>query len=182
MDGTIRKSDSAPFAFQHLQMVASEISKAMRKKGILEEEQTLTPAQVVLAWLVQHEVSVIPRTSDLEHLKENSAVAISQIPQMSDEQTRFTAISVEALLSGEDVKEDAYVTVTFHAKSKDVWLYWHDHEYGGEIQVAEIKKGESFQESSHPGHLFKIYDSEDKTNAESFAVNGNYGEHHHVEL
>ena len=112
MDGTIRKSDSAPFAFQHLQMVASEISKAMRKKGILEEEQTLTPAQVVLAWLVQHEVSVIPRTSDLEHLKENSAAAVSQITQMSDEQTRFTAISVEALLSEEDVlKEDAYVTV-----------------------------------------------------------------------
>ena len=72
--------------------------------------------------------------------------------------------------------------LTFHAKSKDVFLYWHDPEYGGEIQVAKIEKGKAFEESSHPGHVFRIYDSEEKTNMEVVTVDGKYGEHTHIEL
>jgi hypothetical protein len=105
---------------------------------------------------------------------------------MTDPQVKTVAISVEAMLSGEDVKEDAYVKVTFHAKTKEVYLYWHDIEYGGEIQVSLIEKGKSFEEASHPGHAFRIYDADhdsgDKSNYELFKVEGNYGDHHHVEL
>ena len=49
-----------------------------------------------------------------------------------------------------------------------------------------VEKGKSFEESTHPGHSFRIYDSEetkgDKTNYQLFRVEGNYGDHHHVEL
>jgi hypothetical protein len=49
--------------------------------------------------------------------------------------------------------------------------------------VAKIEKGTSFEESSHPGHVFRIYDSPENTDAmELFTVSGNYGEHRHIEL
>jgi len=102
---------------------------------------------------------------------------------MGDKQVQIVAHSVEALLSGEDLTEDAFVKLTFHARSKDAYLYWHDPEFGGEIQVAKIEKGKSFEESSHPGHMFNIYDSpESKDVTESFIVSGNYGEHRFIEF
>jgi diketogulonate reductase-like aldo/keto reductase len=182
MDGVIRNAESAPYAYHHILVVANELTKDMRAKGILTDKEEIAAAQVVLAWLVQHSVSVIPRTTDLIHLKENSAVSLAKIPPMTDEQVQKVAHSVEALISGEDVKEDAFLKLTFHAKSKDIYLYWHDKEYGGEIQVALIKKGGSFEESSHPGHIFRIYETEDKQNMEVFTVEGNYGDHRHIEL
>ena len=184
MNGVIHKAEVTPFAYHHLILVATQLSKYMQSNNIIKsEDEYLTPAQVMLGWLVQHQISVIPRTTDLEHLSENSAVSIAKIPFMSDEQVRMVAVSVEALLSEEDVKEDAYVKVTFHAKSKDIYLYWADLEYGGQIQVAFIEKGKTFEESSHPGHMFRVYtDPEDKTNYEIYNVEGNYGEHYNVEL
>mmetsp|Transcript_28018 Transcript_28018/g.49676 ORF Transcript_28018/g.49676 Transcript_28018/m.49676 type:complete len:464 (+) Transcript_28018:74-1465(+) len=182
MDGIIHKADAAPFAYHHLLLVANDMTKIMRSRGLLEQDEELTAAQVVLAWLVQHSISVIPRTTDLYHLKENSASSIAKIPIMNDKQVQTIAHSVEALISGEDLTEDAFVKLTFHAKSKDVYLYWHDPEYGGEIQVAKIEKGSSFDESSHPGHVYRVYDSEEKENMEVLTVNGKYGEHTHIEL
>jgi diketogulonate reductase-like aldo/keto reductase len=182
MNGVIRKRETAPFAYHHILTVANELTKDMQSKELIEAGTEISAAQGLLAWLVQHQVSVIPRTTDLEHLSENSAMAIGRIPELTDPQVKTVAISVEAMLSGEDVKEDAYVKITFHAKTKDFYLYWHDLEYGGEIQVSLIEKGKSFEESSHPGHAFRIYDSEEKSNYELFKVEGNYGDHHHVEL
>ncbi|KAL3923806.1 MAG: hypothetical protein SGILL_001434 [Bacillariaceae sp.] len=182
MDAIIHKSEEAPFAYHHLLVIANDLSKTMKSRGALSDHEEITAPQVVLAWLVQHSISVIPRTTDLYHLKENSAAAIAQIPAMNDQQVQTVAHSVEALISGEDVTEDAFVKLTFHAKSKDVFLYWHDPEYGGEIQVARIEKGNTFEESSHPGHIFRAYESEEKANMEVLTVDGKYGEHKHIEL
>jgi diketogulonate reductase-like aldo/keto reductase len=146
MNGVIRKSEVAPFAYHHILSVANELTKDMLSKELIVSGTEISAAQGLMAWLVQHQVSVIPRTTDLEHLSENSAMAIGRIPELTDPQVKTVAISVEAMLSGEDVKEDAYVKVTFHAKTKDVYLYWHDLEYGGEIQVSLIEKGKSFEE------------------------------------
>jgi diketogulonate reductase-like aldo/keto reductase len=182
MDGIVRRSEEAPFAHHHLMVIANELSTTMRAKRLLSDGKGLTPAQVVLAWLVQHSISVIPRTTDLYHLIENSASSIGIIPSMDDHQVQTVAHSVEALISGDDLTEDAFVQLTFHARSKDVYLYWHDPDYGGEIQVAKIQKGKSFEEATHPGHIYRIYDSEGKDNMEVFTVSGQYGEHRHVEL
>lgn len=205
MEGVIFKAESAPFASHHLLSVANDMTKAMASSNSDDvdvdvdndddDKEIITAAQIVLAWLVQHSISVIPRTTDLYHLQENSASSLSKIPAMDDRQVQIVAQSVEALISGEDLTEDAFVTLTFHAKSAPVFLYWHDPEFGGEIEVARIEKGTSFQESSHPGHKFRIYydydapaDSEDKGGSNSnskmelFTVSGNYGEHRHIEL
>ena len=188
IEGVIGKADSAPFAYHHLLSIANDMTNKMRKDGNDIEE--LTAAQVVLSWLVQHSISVIPRTTDLYHLKENSASSLGKIPSMDDSQVQIVAHSVEALISGEDLTEDAFVKLTFHAKSKDIYLYWHDPEFGGEIEVAKIEKGKSFDESSHPGHVFRVYSGTTDDNSsgskgddmELFTVSGNYGEHRHIEL
>lgn len=190
MQGVVSKNREAPFATHHLLSVANDITKEMRSNGLLSEEDSkdITAAQVVLSWLVQHSISVIPMTTDLYHLRENSATALTEIPPMDDAKVRVVAQSVEALISGEDLTEDAFVTLTFHAKTKDVFLYWHDPEFGGEIEVAKIQKGKSFEEASHPGHQFRIYYEGDGDNVsqdgkmELFTVSGNYGEHRHIEL
>mmetsp|Transcript_13988 Transcript_13988/g.39219 ORF Transcript_13988/g.39219 Transcript_13988/m.39219 type:complete len:505 (+) Transcript_13988:167-1681(+) len=183
--GVLYQAELAPFASHHLLSVANDLTKTMREDGLLPAEnaanEQISAAQVVLAWLVQHSISVIPRTTSAAHMEENSAVALSKIPAMDDNQVQIVAQSVEALISGEDLTEDAFVTLTFHAKSKDVFLYWHDPKFGGEIEIAKIQKGKSFQESSHPGHQFKIYDVEGG-GMEFFKVVGNYGEHKHIEL
>ena len=186
MNGVLQKQEISPFAFHHMDFVANELKKDMASKRAGDTGTNITAAQVLIAWLVQHQISVIPRTTNKDHLLENSAVEIAKIPELTDIQVKTIAHSVEALLSGEDLKEDAYIKVTFHAKTKDIFLYWADHEYGGEIQVSKIDKGRSFEESSHPGHTFRIYDSEethgDKKSFQLFTVEGNYGDHHHIEL
>eukprot|EP00536_Pseudo-nitzschia_multiseries_P005111 jgi/Psemu1/323747/estExt_fgenesh1_pg.C_930009 len=183
--GVLYQAETAPFASHHLLSIANDLTKSMHENGYLSADNSvndeISAAQVVLAWLVQHSISVIPRTTRPAHLKENSAVALSKIPAMEDDQVQVVAQSVEALISGEDLTEDAFVTLTFYAKSKDVFLYWHDPEFGGEIEIAKIQKGKSFEESSHPGHQFKIYDVEGGS-MELFKVVGNYGEHKHIEL
>jgi len=186
MNGVVSKTRYTPFASHHLLSIANDVTTDMRDKGILEKDsEDITVPQIVLAWLVQHSISVIPRTTDLYHLQENSAASLAQIPSMDDERVQVVAQSVEALISGVDLTEDAFVTLTFHAKSKDVFLYWHDPEFGGEIEVARIEKGKSFEESSHPGHQFRVYydgDRDDDAKMHLITVSGNYGEHRHFEL
>eukprot|EP00535_Pseudo-nitzschia_heimii_P006014 CAMPEP_0197180892 /NCGR_PEP_ID=MMETSP1423-20130617/5337_1 /TAXON_ID=476441 /ORGANISM="Pseudo-nitzschia heimii, Strain UNC1101" /LENGTH=488 /DNA_ID=CAMNT_0042631033 /DNA_START=179 /DNA_END=1645 /DNA_ORIENTATION=- len=188
MQGITTNARDTPFAAHHLLSVANDVTKEMREEGSLEDDsEDISAAQIILAWLVQHSISVIPRTTDLFHLQENSASSLVAIPPMDDVRIQVVAQSVEALISGEDLTEDAFVTLTFHAKSKDVFLYWHDPEFGGEIEVAKIKKGKSFEESSHPGHQFRIYYDSGSDNIqdgrmEMFTVSGNYGEHRHIEL
>jgi hypothetical protein len=132
--------------------------------------------------VVQHSISVIPRTVNLRHLHENSAVQLRNIPNLNDNQVRTVALSVEAMISEEDLPDDAFVKIAFHAKSKDVYLWWYDQEYDGEIQVAKIDQGTTWEEESHPGHLYRVYDGPEKKSYELFAVEGKYGEHRYVEL
>lgn len=184
LEGTLRTPFSTPFGYHHLITVCNELTKTMHAKGLLAEDKEISPPEVVLAWLVQHSVSVVPKTTDLEHLRENSAVVLSQIPSMTEKQVQTVAYAVEALISGDDMEEDAAIRITFHAKTKDLYLWWRDDEDDFEMLVATIKKGEKFVEESHPGHKFKVYDQEDKEQGtfELFQVTGRYGDHHHVEL
>jgi diketogulonate reductase-like aldo/keto reductase len=185
MDGVLSNPRRTPFGFHHLLAVCNELSKTMQAKGLLTKDQEITAPQGLLAWLTQHAVSVVPRTTDLQHLQENSAVDIGKIPSMTEKQAQTVAYAVEALMSGEDMEDDAAIRVTFYAKTKDLHLWWRDDEDDVEIMIATIKKGEKFDEKSHPGHKFKIYDHEDKeqsSSVELFQVSGRYGDHHHVAL
>jgi diketogulonate reductase-like aldo/keto reductase len=171
MNGILTDPEKAPNAFHHLQKVASELSEDMPEE--------VSPAQAILAWLMQHGVSVIPRTSRLSRLLENSAVVLASVPELSDSQVETVAHAVEAFLSGDDLDEDIHVKVTFHATTKDTFLYWNRHD-GGEIKVAFIRKGESFNETTYPNHSFRLYDARNKDHFIEYKVTAKFGEHEHV--
>lgn len=174
IQGTIMKSQAAPRAYHHIQKIANELS--------VKTSSVVTPSQVLLAWLVQHGVSVIPRTSKMDRLSENSAIAIAQIPALTDMQVETVAHSVEAYLSGNDMAQDIHVSVTFHAVNKDIVVYWVGHV--DEVRVALVRKGETFHDTTYPNHVFRTYDASDKDTFIEHQITANFGEHAdiHVEL
>lgn len=173
--GTVSNPDNAPSAYRHLEKVANELSQ--------EIGEQLTPTQIVLAWLIQHGVSVIPRTTNVVRLEENSAVSLLNIPAFSDHQVETVAHAVEAYLSGDDL-EDIHVSVTFHAKSKDVVLYWmgHNGDESSEVRIEILRVGETFDETTYPTHKFRAYDAQNKDIWTEHDISANYGDHVHIEL
>lgn len=175
MNGTLFRPDEAPRAYKHILKTATELEKI---KGT-----PVTPGQVILAWLIQHGVSIVPRTSRLQRLQENSALSLAAIPALTDKQVETVAHSVEAYLSGDDLMQDLYVSVSFHVVSKDIMLYWRDSS-GEEVRVAHVRQGESFHEETYPFHVFRTYDASNKDYYVDHEIDANFGEHKdiHVEL
>lgn len=175
LGGTVSHPERAPRAFNHLKDVAHDISTQIGK--------SLSPAQVVLAWLIQHGVSVIPRTTNVHRQQENSAVALSQVPAFNDHQIETIAHAVEAYLGGDDLQEDIHVSVTFHVVSKDIMLYWMGHQ-GEEVRIAHLKVGETFTDTTYPDHTFRTYDAQNKDYFIDHKIDASYGDHReiHVEL
>jgi diketogulonate reductase-like aldo/keto reductase len=173
--GTVSQPERAPRAYHHIQKVAYEIADDINYE--------ITPAQVILAWLIQHGVSVVPRTSRVERLDENSAVAVAAVPALTDLQVETIAHAVEAYLSGDDLEQDIHVSVSFHAVSKDIMLYWLGHD-GSEVRIGFIEKGQSFKETTYPNHRFRTYLASNKDIYTDHEVIANFGDHRniHVEL
>jgi len=192
MNGIIGQVYDNPKAHHHILMVANQlkqrpihtdsIATASHDAEFIAEKVYF--AQVILKWLVQFGISVIPRTSDPKRLAENSAISLAMIPGMSQEQTKIAGKSIAALINNEDLKDDVLVQVRFHAKESDMFLYWVPEEGDSEKQLAFIEKGSSFEESTHPGHTFKAYHAYDPDQFETISIHGYYGESQdiHVEL
>ena len=82
------------------------------------------------------------------------------------------------------MENDVLVQARFHAKESDMFLYWVPEEGDNEKQLAFIEKGSSYEESTHPGHVFKVYHAYDPDQVKTFTIRGHYGESQdiHVEL
>jgi diketogulonate reductase-like aldo/keto reductase len=175
IQGTVMRPEIAPRAYHHIQKIAYEMSDAI--------DTVITPAQVILAWLIQHGVSVIPRTSRLSRLEENSAMALARIPALTDHQVETVAHAVEAYLSGDDLATDIHVSVSFHAVNKDIMLYWQGLD-GNEVRIAHVKQGEIYNETTYPNHVFRTYDASNKDIFLEHQIEANFGDHRsiHVEL
>lgn len=185
MNGIISQLFNNPKAHHHILMVGNQLKRAAvdaNSKDTVLEQVLFT--QIILTWLVQFGISVIPRTSDFEHLTDNSAVSLSRIPSMSKEQVETTGKAMAAIINNQDLEKDVLVQVRFHAKEYDMFLYWVPEEGDSEMQLAFIEKGSSYEESTHPGHTFKVYHAYDPDQFETFSIRGHYGETQdiHVEL
>jgi diketogulonate reductase-like aldo/keto reductase len=173
MHGTVGEPGRAPHAYHHIQKVAYELTTAT---GL-----PVSPAQTVLSWLIQHGVSVIPRTSKLTRLQENSAVVLSTIPALADSQVETVAHAVEAYMSGDDMTKDIHVSVTFHAVNEDLMLYWVAKD-GRETRIDHIRKGDSFDETTYPNHVFRTYNAYNKDIYVEHQIDANFGEHKHIHV
>ena len=192
MNGIIGQVYENPKAHHHILMVGDQL-KQMSIDGSSDATagtqndlalELVLFTQVILTWLVQLDISVIPRTSDSEHLADNSAVSLSKVPSMTHKQVEIVGKSMAAIINNEDLKDDVTLQVRFHAKGSDMFLYWVPEDGDMERQRAFIEKGSSYEESTHPGHTFKLYHAYDPEQFESFSIHGHYGEIQdvHVEL
>lgn len=175
---TIGGISKAPRASNHIQKVANELSQEY------DDEEMVTPVQVVLAWLIQHGIGVIPTTANFAHMEENSAVSLLSVPALNDHQADVVAQAVEAYLGGEDDMEHIHVSVTFHAASKDVVLYWMGPEgnESTETRIALLRQGDTFEETTYPMHVFRAYDAQNKDIWTEHEITSNFGEHVEVQL
>lgn len=171
LEGTVSKPGRAPHAYHHIEKVAYELSQ---QTGL-----TVTPAQTVMAWLVQHGISVIPRTSKLSRLEENSGVILSTIPTLTDNQVHTVAHAAEAFVSGHDLEKDLHVAVTFHAVADDLMLYWMLDD-GTEMRIDHIWKGQTYNETTYPNHVYRTYNAHNKDIYAEFTIDANFGEHKHI--
>lgn len=183
LQSTVTGSAPMARAHNHLRKVAAELTAQLS----LEVDQpriAVTPAQVIVAWLTQHGISVAPRTTSLGHLAENSAASIRHLPVLTASQVEVTAHAVEALLSGVDLDRDVPVTVSFQTSTKDVMVYYLEVESDDDnaaaaaastaaaktatmVPLAHVKKGDSFNGTSYPGHVFRFYyDASDDANTD----------------
>jgi diketogulonate reductase-like aldo/keto reductase len=177
--------EKTPNAYHHVQKVGYELSAALQKLYGHDEDQFedwyVTPTQVVLAWLIQHGVSVIPRTKRIHHVKENAAVP--RIPLLDDTQVETVSHAIDSFLTSNDMETDIHVKVSFHAVNKDIMVYWHADD-GSEIRIAHVKEGESFEETTYPRHVFRTYDASNKDVYTEHRIVADFGDHKniHVEL
>jgi len=150
MNGIIGSKHQAPRALADLARLGAS----------LDENDAFSPSLIVLAWLVQNNISIIPRASSERHLSENSPTSIAEVPLFTDEQHAQIRHCVAALLRGEDY-EHKLVAATFvnsDSAGKPVHVYWESHD-GEEIPVREdLQPGESHSQETYPGHRFVVYD------------------------
>ena len=170
---TFEQAAIAPRAFRHIQKVANDLSQSGRK---------YTPGQVVLAWLIQHGVSVIPRTSRMSHLAENSAISLASVPGLDDMQVETVAHAVEAYLSTQDLDKDLHVSVSFHAVNKDVMIYWKGRDGDQDGYIALVRQGDVFNETTYPNHIFRTYDASNKDIFVDHQIQANFGDHTSIRI
>lgn len=175
MNGIFSQTSRAPNAYHSLAALAHDVSSHDN------DALVATPAQLVLAWLIQKQVSVIPRTSNKQHLQEN-AVSIEVVPTLTLKQQETIQSAVAALLRGVDLEPPK---VTFYNSANQVaHLYWIHAESGEHVAVKEhLKPKESFESQTYPGHVFVAMDESKQTRNE-FQVSAGYGDaqEFHIEL
>lgn len=172
MNGIVGNAFKMPHAHHHLLAVANALH---------HPSEAVTGAQVILKWLVQFDMAIIPRTSDSGRLHENSAMALSQISNMTEPQLQAVTSIAEAMLDGQDMEEDVFVTVTFTATNEDMFVYFLPNEDSLQ-QIAYIEKGDSFQDKSHPHHKFRIFHATNPDRYHDYQVQGKYGDHVEVNV
>lgn len=170
MHGALHKKSDAPKAFSVLTKLASELDSRFENT----QEQQITEAMVLMKWLVQEGVAVIPRASSPHHQIENSPLSISSVPNLTYDEKLKVKQAISALMKGKDLKVEAKF---INQSSGSVSLHWKDHRTGNEVQVMEaLKPGSSQIIDTHPGHQFVMYSNEDRERNQHYGVTAVYGE------
>jgi hypothetical protein len=63
--------------------------------------------QIVLGWLAQRGVGVLPGTTDSRHLIDNSPQVLSSMPKFSPKELLSVEMTVQALLRGENIEDES---------------------------------------------------------------------------
>eukprot|EP00977_Amphora_coffeiformis_P011952 scaffold2917_cov191-Amphora_coffeaeformis.AAC.45 len=170
MNGIVGSRGSAPNAFELLWTVAHNL-KDQQSTGT----GNITPAQVVMAWLTQQGISVIPRTGKTERLESNAPDTIAYIPELTPQQQDKVVLAVRALLTGRDLEPPTARFYNDHP-SDVLHLFWLHSDTQEEVPVQlDLAPGKYFDTRTFPGHIFVAYNA-DKDQRREFTISASYGE------
>jgi len=169
------------------------------------------PITAGLAWFLQHHISVIPRTTNFEHLKQNSVESLLKVTDFNDADASLAYEAMQSLMDGADSeffhnfameqhqKEDYQrlkemessetVEATFvNRHDKPVQVFWLDVENEERHpQAGQIRPGEELVIQSHENHIFHAYEADssiDDRPLKEFRIKRSAGEKEifHIEL
>jgi len=169
--GIFDRKSAAPNAFAVLGKVGAHVWK---KRGGSGSGSKVTEAMIIMAWLVQQGISVIPRASSYIHQRENTPATIKSIPRLESDEIEKVKAAMSALMKGEDFTE---VKAVFHNNFvRSIQLFWLDKKTGEEKPITkQVEPGVQMAINSHPGHTFVAYCSMKKLRRE-YTITGNYGD------
>ncbi|CAB9513852.1 Probable NAD(P)H-dependent D-xylose reductase xyl1 [Seminavis robusta] len=176
-----RDYEDAPNAILALNAISQQLSQRAEPPLTPEDHKNYTLPQVVLKWLVQNDVSVIPRTSKIERLQENSAVSIARMPPLDPLEEDTVQSAVAALLTKEDIKPPL---AEFINRSSDtlVNIFWVHGETGEEVSVKEgLPPGETYTAFTQRDHTFAVY-FQGTNQRKEFVVHAQHGQHQRFDL
>lgn len=169
MNGIVNGRDKAPYAFEALWMVAQEVQPHYPTK--------LTPALVLLKWLTQQGISVVPRTTQPARLASQSPHAIATIPQLNAAQVELVEQAARALLEKHDLEQPIARFVNKHATNTSFNLFWKDVKTGKEVPVMrDLEPGAAFDTQTFPGHVFVAVHSTSSGRRREYTVSASYGQ------
>lgn len=176
MTNLLLKAPATPHAHHSVQIVANMLSKRT------QENIKVTPVQAVLRWLLQLEISSIPRTQDLNHLMENSAMEVSKVPPLSANEKKVVSQAVDAVLRGIDLEQELYTEITIHAGNQDIFVYAYGEKVEDQKHVAYIGKGDSFKGTTHPGYTYRAYNAYDPNIYKDYTADSISGDRLHIDV
>jgi hypothetical protein len=155
--------EDAPNAMYALNDVSRQLTERSsyggntHKHAVDKLSQNYTVPQLVFKWLVQNQVSVIPRTSSKVRLAENSAQAIAHMPQLHGPEQDTIHASVGALLTKKDLKPPVAQFIN-KAENAIMSIFWVHGETGEEVPVKEqLQAGETYAAYTQRQHKFVVY-------------------------
>jgi len=175
MNGLLGQRSNTPAAFSILTKVGNSLASKMQKRRRIGEKMddvVVNEAMVIMSYLIQEGVGIIPRASSSKHQQENSPESLKTIPALSEKEKDDTKKALSALMRGVDVTVEA----TFHnlLSSGPVKVHWLNSQSGEEVPVVEeIHPGKSHTIGTHPGHTFAVYN---KGKRREYSVTAFYGE------
>ena len=148
-------------------------------------QHKMYPHQLVLKWftaLVTPPVSIIPRTTSLEHVRENSERVLSSLllrtasassseededndgTLLTDDDLETIQLCVTVLLDKTDLEQPLALFHNTHTDNTTViHIYWSKNDGSGEeflVSGADgVAPGEHFETRTYPGHTFVAYDT-----------------------
>eukprot|EP00586_Coscinodiscus_wailesii_P010183 CAMPEP_0172493264 /NCGR_PEP_ID=MMETSP1066-20121228/24647_1 /TAXON_ID=671091 /ORGANISM="Coscinodiscus wailesii, Strain CCMP2513" /LENGTH=323 /DNA_ID=CAMNT_0013263337 /DNA_START=384 /DNA_END=1356 /DNA_ORIENTATION=- len=139
---------------------------------------------MILAWMLQHRIGVVLRSTDEHHVELNSPFAVGLIDQFQ-QQDIYNELRdlIHLAVNGHDDVEGGIanlkspgVRVTFfNHRKNDVDVYWMNDK-DELVHVNKVAAEGDTTLGSHPGHKFVVREVEGSDTLHTFEVSAGYGE------
>jgi D-xylose reductase len=173
MNGIISRSQKYPNVMEALDGLTHHIVES-------DEHLDLTHSQVLLKWITQQNCSVIPRTSNPNHLLEMSPEKIAAIRDLSHHELRNVYDIVGHVLAGQDFPDPAEIQFV-NKLGSILHFFWWNEEENEEVPVKVLAPGESWDTLTETGHRFVVY-NEERTHSREFDIQVHEGHHEVIDV